>query len=153
MSRVETLNYNDFYWNDDGIFLSYLIDDNEIKLQVLIDIIDTFPKNERKEIYPYIFIAGMGQLSTLIKKYMPHKTVISCKKISNDDQAKPSIIETTKMIKPDVVEKKDINNIIIEEDTSSSSNNSNIISSKISSSSSYQHFSGEGGMEDFDELD
>lgn len=85
MSRVETLNYNDFYWNDDGIFLSYLIDDNEIKLQVLIDIIDTFPKNERKEIYPYIFIAGMGQLSTLIKKYMPHKTVISCKKISNDD--------------------------------------------------------------------
>ena len=27
----------------------------------------------------------MGQLSTLIKKYMPHKTVISCKKISKDD--------------------------------------------------------------------
>ena len=100
MSRVETLTYNDFYWNDDGIFLSYLIDDNEIKLQVLIDIIDTFPKYERKEIYPYIFIAGMGQLSTLIKKYMPHKTVISCKKISKDDfkNSKKNILLSTNSV-------------------------------------------------------
>ena len=50
MSRVETLNYNDFYWNDDGIFLSYLIDDNEIKLQVLIDIIDNFSNHHRRQI-------------------------------------------------------------------------------------------------------
>ena len=82
---VNELNFSNYYWNDEGIFILYKLDTYKLKYKIIIDAIDTFPVSERKEIYPHIFIVGMGQLSTLIKKYNPNKVVISCKRISEVD--------------------------------------------------------------------
>ena len=83
--NANILNFEDYYWDNNGIYLIYILDTYKIKLQILIPNIQTFPVLERKQLYPHIFIAGMGQLSTLIKKYNPNKVVISCKRISEVD--------------------------------------------------------------------
>lgn len=85
MVIASELNFSNYYWNDDGIFLVFWLDNYKLIYQILIEMIDTFPTNERNELYPYIFIVGMGQLSVLIKKYNPEQVIISCNVLSEID--------------------------------------------------------------------
>ena len=45
-SRVKILNYVNYYWDYNGIFITYLVDKFELRYKILIDkIIKEYPKN------------------------------------------------------------------------------------------------------------